>query len=770
MEERELADKIAYFKRLSTIQAEENGDDAYDNEEKAHRERCKTFYNATSTSSRAKSRTPSDTGLQKADTASQPLPRPDGSQGSDDLEIIRVTPRNPSSRLGAVGIADKTPDVDEEIVPETAHPDPKPAHSSLHPLLRPRMTRQTSGLTLDNSPSTSTAKRKKQARLKLLPENQQIFRGLRFYYIPNDDANGVRAAQITKARERGATLVRTLKEATHVIVDVGLTYQDIKSDLMSDSRSAEKVIVNANYPIDCGIHRVILDPNQEKYVRNLRVADTPPAPSPLSLPASAQASNNSLEIKGKQHKRPRKDQESPPGTQSDYGEPLQSNTQSMAPMATIAAASADDELSQYISLVQGNSLYLEMPLGEEEEDSAHSEATKDDDAESGSESSENESSRKKKRKTVDKIQLDQEDTTWQNSFACMKGGTREGIVDNPNAATIELFQSMVDMYEHQDAWRCKSYRRAITALRQQSRKITTAKEAMKLPDIGKSLAAKIEEIAADGRLRKLEHAQQRPENKILNLFLKVYGVGISQANKWVSQGYRTLEDLQKKANLSTNQRIGIEHFEDLNERIPRWEVEALAAVIREAAGSIDASVEFIIGGSYRRGSDSSGDIDLIITKKGTSSSQDLRPFLEKLIKRLADDGFLTAALASFSENTNKGHGSKWHGCCVLPETAFPKDKGRYRPIWRRIDLLLVPETEFGAALIYFTGNDIFNRSIRLLASKKGLRLNQRGLFKGVPRGRGGVTYTDGDLLEGRDEKRIFELLGVKWREPHERWC
>ncbi|RYP56506.1 hypothetical protein DL771_011825 [Monosporascus sp. 5C6A] len=657
MEERELADKIAYFRRLSAIQAEENGDDAYDEEEKAHRERCKTFHNATSTSSRAKFRALSVTGSPKPGTASQPLPLSDGSQGSDDLEIIKVTPRNPSSRLGAAGMADKTLNFDEEIIPESAHPDPKPAHSFLHPLLRPRMTRQTPGLTLDNLPSTSTAKHKKQARLKLLPENQQIFRGLRFYYIPNDDANGVRAAQITKARERGATWVRTLKEATHVIVDEGLTYQDIKSDLMADSSSPKKVIVNANYPIDCGIHRTVLNPNQDKYVRNLRFADTPPAPSPSSLPASAQASNNSLVIKGKQRKRSRKDQDSPPGTQSDYGEPLQSNTQSIAPVTTMAAASAEDELSQYISLVQGNSLYLEMPLDEEgEEDSAHSEATKDDEAESGSESSDDESSRKKKRRTGDKIQLSQKDTTWQDSFACMKGGTRGGTADNPNAATIELLQSMVDMYEHQDDWRCKSYRRAITALRQQTRKITTAKEAMKLRGIGKSLAATIEEIATDGRLRRLEHAQQRPENKILTLFLKVYGVGKGRANKWVSQGYRTLEDLQEKAKLSTNQRIGIEHFEDLNERIPRWEVEALAAVVRETARGIDASVEFIIGGSYRRGSDSSGDIDLIITKKGTRSSRDLLPFLEKLIKRLTDDGFLTAALASFSENTIKGHG------------------------------------------------------------------------------------------------------------------
>ena len=101
---------------------------------------------------------------------------------------------------------------------------------------------------------------------------------------------------------------------------------------------------------------------------------------------------------------------------------------------------------------------------------------------------------------------------------------------------------------------------------------------------------------------------------------------------------------------------------------------------------------------------------------------------------------------------------------------MPDDKGQYRPVWRRIDLLLVPESQFGAALLYFTGNDIFNRSMRLLASKKGMNLNQRGLYDNVQRGPGRIKLNKGDFLEGRDEKKIFELLGVKWREPHERWC
>jgi DNA polymerase IV len=129
--------------------------------------------------------------------------------------------------------------------------------------------------------------------------------------------------------------------------------------------------------------------------------------------------------------------------------------------------------------------------------------------------------------------------------------------------------------------------------------------------------------------------------------------------------------------------------------------------------------------------------------------------LDHIIPKLFAMGFLKAELARNSSDT----GNKWHGCSAI-------DGGP----WRRIDFLLVPWNEMGAALIYFTGNDIFNRSIRLLASRKGMRLNQRGLYKDVLRGKGTGKVTEGELLESKSEKKIFEILGVPWRPPEHRNC
>ena len=241
--------------------------------------------------------------------------------------------------------------------------------------------------------------------------------------------------------------------------------------------------------------------------------------------------------------------------------------------------------------------------------------------------------------------------------------------------------------------------------------------------------------------------------------MKIYGVGISQGWKWVQQGHKTLEDLKKHAHLTDGQKLGIEHYEDFLTRIPRAEVTALGEIVKAAAAQLDPDVQVIIGGSYRRGTATSGDIDCLLTKPGTSASRDLLPFVTTLVGRLTASGFLVAALAVPSET---GSASKWHGCCVLP--------GSPAPVWRRIDLLLVPETELGAALIYFTGDDIFNRSIRLLSSRKGWRLNQRGLFKDVMRGPARLKLNEGTLIEGADEKKIFAHLGVPWRPPEQRIC
>ena len=331
--------------------------------------------------------------------------------------------------------------------------------------------------------------------------------------------------------------------------------------------------------------------------------------------------------------------------------------------------------------------------------------------------------------------------------------------ENPNANTIKILEEMGRHYDQmQDQWRTLAYRRGVTTLKKQRTKISTAKQAAALPFIGPRLAEKIEEIVLTNRLRRLDNTKEDPLDKVLRLFLGVYGAGLVQANKWIQAGHRTLDDLQAKAKLTDSQKIGIEHYADFSARIPRAEVAAHGALVKNALLAIDPRFEATVMGSFRRGAAHSGDIDMLISRPGASLAQLRTVVFDHLVPALQKPGFLKVALAT--SHAADASGSKWHGASCLPGSK----------VWRRMDLLLVPEAEMGAALIYFTGNDIFNRSMRLLARKKGMRLNQKGLYKDVKRGRRGEKLNEGTLVEGRSERRIFEVLGVPWREPEERIC
>jgi DNA polymerase IV len=134
----------------------------------------------------------------------------------------------------------------------------------------------------------------------------------------------------------------------------------------------------------------------------------------------------------------------------------------------------------------------------------------------------------------------------------------------------------------------------------------------------------------------------------------VYDAGVDQVYKGIQAGHKTLDDLRAYGKLTRNQRIRLEYYDDFNPRIPREQITSLGNVVKKTVAALDPELQAIIRGSYRRGADTSGDIDFIIIKPGTSSSHELMPFLDALVGRLTRDGFLVAALAA----PRTGEGSK----------------------------------------------------------------------------------------------------------------
>ncbi|KAH3980143.1 DNA-directed DNA polymerase [Parastagonospora nodorum] len=624
---------------------------------------------------------------------------------------------------------------------------------------------------------------KPAGNIKLEPEHKQLLKGKIVYFYPNDDISMARRTRIHKVIQLGAAWVnRWRDDVTHIMLDdASYTYSQLLRHLNKAGFSRRLALVKFDpYVPQCIEFGTLLDPNAVRFaikgapVRSQSFqAEEPSQPSdPSQVSLKIKSSRHQIAAQGTQKTDSPPTEESIPSSRPAAEAPPSSSDSDIVEDSFIVPSSdpaehirnvpsAPDRFNDALSQAIKETMALaHLPLDDEDADSPPPTPVDEDDDE-GSDEEPSETNRKS-RKTpvfVSKASALRGKGLNLNTFQCMDPGSNGYSSDNPNARTIQILDEMCKHYDKmQDQWRTIAYRKGITTLKKQTTKIVTSKQAAALPFIGQRLADKIEEIVLTDRLRKLDSTKDDPLDSVLRLFLGVYGAGLVQANKWIQAGYRTLEDLETKAKLTDSHRVGLEHYNDFNTRIPRSEVEAHGAAVKAALAQIDPEFSATIMGSYRRGANDSGDIDMLITCPGASLSMLRTVVFDSLVPQLFSAGFLKASLAT--SRSNDPTGTKWHGASCLQTSK----------VWRRMDLLLVPEEVMGAALIYFTGNDIFNRSIRLLARKKNMRLNQKGLYKDVERGRRGEKLNEGVLVEGRSEKKIFEVLGVPWREPHERIC
>ncbi|KAI9722367.1 MAG: hypothetical protein M1812_001839 [Candelaria pacifica] len=635
------------------------------------------------------------------------------------------------------------------IVKETPLPKPKHQafgkHLSITSSPPPVRKRSSSPTEIPTMPG----KRKRGRSLQIMPESQQVFKGLFFYFFPNNNIAPARRMRIAKALEYGAVWVQQWRGGvSHIIVDRSLSYKDLLSFLKIDSLPPDTVVVNELYPAECISYRLLINPKQTHYQVEGHVKTIA---NGQQIPSTAGSSKYSLPLKlergevARVAKTPSRTEENAEEVTNSV---LVAETSSAERLMPMNQTDPDGPVGALEQAIREARALKDLPLDYSDEDQEETGSF----ASNNSDSEDSETEQK-----IAKVRKGPSNKSGQQNFICMTKHDGVGKEENPNARTIEVLQEMADYYNRiNDTWRPIAYRKAISTLRKQTYKITTKEEAFSLSYIGEQLAQKIEEIVWTNRLRRLDSTKLEPADKVLQTFLDIYGVGLSVASKWVSQGHRSLSDLLQRAHLTDNQRIGIAHYDDFLSRIPRAEVEEHGAVVRKAALALDPELEIHIMGSYRRGAADCGDVDMVITKPGAPIHYLRNLLIESLVPKLFKTGFLQASLAATSRLT----GTKWHGASAIPSSS----------VWRRIDFLLVPWEELGAALIYFTGNDIFNRSIRLLASKKGMRLNQRGLWRDVIRGQNRERITQGSLVEGHSEKRIFELLGVPWRPPQHRIC
>nr|XP_033796181.1 DNA polymerase lambda isoform X2 [Geotrypetes seraphini] len=280
--------------------------------------------------------------------------------------------------------------------------------------------------------------------------------------------------------------------------------------------------------------------------------------------------------------------------------------------------------------------------------------------------------------------------------------------ENQNHFITEKLKVLEKAYTLEgDKWRALGYSKAVTALKSYHKPVASFQEACKIPGIGKRMAEKIKEILESGHLRKLDYINESVP--VIEMFSNIWGVGVKTAQLWYQQ-------------------------------------------VTEMVHSVNPGLLSIACGSFRRGKLTCGDVDILVTHPDGKSHQGI---FGKIIDGLKQRGFLTDDLVKQEENGNQ---KKYMGVCCLPG---PERKHR------RLDVIVVPYSEFACALMYFTGSAHFNRSMRAFAKTKGMSLSEHSLNKAVVRN-GKLKVSPGYPVPTLSEKDVFEVFELPYREPHER--
>ncbi|KAK6627172.1 hypothetical protein RUM44_009649 [Polyplax serrata] len=325
--------------------------------------------------------------------------------------------------------------------------------------------------------------------------------------------------------------------------------------------------------------------------------------------------------------------------------------------------------------------------------------------------------------------------------------------DNPNKEISDMLYELAE-YEKNvtgNVHKYNAYRQAGKSLANYPKKISSGKEAKKLPGVGQKIADKIDEYLQTGKLKKLEEIRKNEKYQAILLLTRVSGIGPAKAKELVDLGIRSLEDLEKhKDKLTHHQKIGLKYFHDFELRIPRKEISEIEKVIRDEITGIDGEYIVTICGSYRRGKQSSGDIDCLVSHPNYTSNKPKKnkvkheSMLKKLVKRLEEIDLLIDTIALGS--------TKYMGVCKM----------KNKKTARRLDMRLTPHDQYFCSILYFTGSDLFNKNMRTHALQQGYTLNEYSLR---PIGETGVPGNPVPLTSERD---IFEYINYEYREPHER--
>jgi DNA polymerase (family X) len=293
----------------------------------------------------------------------------------------------------------------------------------------------------------------------------------------------------------------------------------------------------------------------------------------------------------------------------------------------------------------------------------------------------------------------------------------------------------------EDGFRIRSYRNAASAIegfpeRVQDILANPERKVTEIPGVGKGIAGALEELIKTGSFPKRDSLLEKFPPTLLEL-LKIQGLG-PKGIAMVWEHYKVadidgLERLCKEQKLRELPRMGAKLEEKVLKSIEQYRQRAgrfLMSFGRRVAAELipylaeTGGIEKIeAAGSLRRGKETIGDLDLLVTGPGAA-----------------------AALERFAQHP-KAH--------QLLGKGVNKASIQFGLEGLQVDLRALAHESYGAAMQYFTGSKEHNIVLRSRALKLGLTLNEYGLFR----------LEGNERVAGETEEEIYRLLGMDWIPP-----
>ena len=358
------------------------------------------------------------------------------------------------------------------------------------------------------------------------------------------------------------------------------------------------------------------------------------------------------------------------------------------------------------------------------------------------------SSHKIKKKTIKKrfiIVSSSEERTKSDKEIDLKpiynSKSMTSYIENPggrlNERFIELMGQLSDiMLKQGEPFRARAYQKAQETIMSFNGDILSPEQLNGLPGIGSTIMEKFKEYVETGKLKVIE----REKNNPVNILADIYGVGPKKAKELVEKGITSVAQLRENQQMLNDvQKVGLQYYEDILKRIPRSEIEQYKTIFENNFKKVSTKTSsFEIVGSYRRGAQTSGDIDVIITSDTPSVFVN---FIDELIK----ERIIVEVL------------SRGNTKCLVIAKIIGSDTAR------RVDFLYSSPEEYPFSVLYFTGSKIFNTVMRHQALQMGVTMNEHGIYKMEGKKKG-----DKIVHIFKNEKDIFDYLNMEYKTPVER--